>query len=144
MSLWATDQMRLRPSSGGFLATHMRCAQFGLYHGRMVALEDVRVFISQTDHVRHEILIPEGYSFDGASIPRVLWPLLGHPFSDELVLPCCVHDWYCEHSWNYHDRLIGDAVLLSLLARQGVSRWRRIMMYFGVRLFSIFRWSRHT
>lgn len=121
----------------------MKCSQFGLYSDRMVVLEDIRVIVSQTEYVKHEILIPEGYSFDGASIPRVLWPVLGHPFSNDLVLPCCVHDWYCEKSWNDYDRLIGDAVLLSLLARQGVSRWRRNMIYIGVRLFSIFRWSRH-
>lgn len=41
--------------------------------------------------------VPAGFTFDGASIPRVFWPVFGHPLSGRLVRAACVHDWHCVH-----------------------------------------------
>ena len=101
------------------------------------------VRVSLIPNVVHRVVVPAGYRFDGASIPRCLWSLIGSPFEPSLMLAACVHDWYCEHTADcYQTRVIGDAVFLALLARAGVPRWRRILMYLGVRFHSFWAYGR--
>ena len=82
----------------------------------------------------------EGYSWDGASIPRCLWWLFGHPLSPEFRLASLWHDRLCELSDCIEDRIIADAVFLRLLREAGVGKWRRLAMWVGVRLYGIFIW----
>ena len=39
-----------------------------------------------------EMLIPKGFIFDGASIPRFFWRVVGHPFHPKRVIAALVHD----------------------------------------------------
>lgn len=39
-----------------------------------------------------EIFIPKGFIFDGASIPRFFWRIVGHPFHPKRVIAALVHD----------------------------------------------------
>ncbi len=86
--------------------------------------------------------IPEGYSWDGASIPRWAWSIMGHPLEGDLRLPSLVHDWLCEHSETAADRMVADAVFFLLLSRAGLPRWRRICLWAAVRFYAIFIWRR--
>jgi hypothetical protein len=105
--------------------------------------DEVLVDLSHVPQVQHNILLPAGYHFDGASIPRCCWALIGSPFEPDLMLAACVHDWYCEHTADcYQSRVIGDAVFFYLLAAAGVARWRRVLMYLGVRLNSYWCYGR--
>lgn len=98
------------------------------------------VAITDIDGVEHVVRIPQGYTFDGASIPRVMWSIVGSPFEPDYMLAACVHDWYCEHAKCYFDRVIGDNVFLLLLARtQTVPRLRQVAMYMAVRLYTFFK-----
>lgn len=104
---------------------------------------EVHVVISRIDSCLHWVRIPPGYRFDGASIPRLLWSLIGSPFDPDLMTAACVHDWYCDHSGEcYQSRVIGDAVFFYLLTKAGVARWRRVLMYLGVRLNSFWLYGR--
>lgn len=38
------------------------------------------------------ILVPQYFLFDGASIPRMLWPIVGHPYDSDYVQAAGVHD----------------------------------------------------
>jgi len=40
-----------------------------------------------------EYVIPAGFVFDGASIPRFAWSFIGHPFDEHLRIGACIHDW---------------------------------------------------
>ena len=101
------------------------------------------VRVSVIPNVVHRVVVPAGYRFDGASIPRWLWWLIGSPFEPDLMLAACVHDWYCDHTAeSYQTRVIGDAVFFALLTRAGVPRWRRILMYLGVRSHSFLAYGR--
>ena len=100
----------------------------------MKADRRIRVNITAIPGVTHLIRIPEGYEFDGATIPRWAWSIIGYPFEPDLILPACVHDWYCENAATYHERVIGDTVFLKLLADSGVPRWRRLWMFAAVRV----------
>jgi hypothetical protein len=100
---------------------------------------EINETITTLPGVVHTVSIPVGYRFDGASIPRLAWSLIGAPFEPDFCLAACVHDWYCDHSHelgDYQARVIGDAVFFRLLQRAGVSRLRRMLMYGAVRLNS--------
>lgn len=84
--------------------------------------------------------IPEGYSWDGASIPRWAWSIMGHPLEGDLRLPSLVHDWLCEHSTTPADRMVADAIFFLLLSRAGVPRWRRICLWAAVRFYALAIW----
>ena len=84
--------------------------------------------------------IPEGYSWDGASIPRWAWSIMGHPLEGDLRLPSLIHDWLCEHSATPADRMVADAISFLLLSRAGVSRWRRICLWAAVRFYALVIW----
>lgn len=108
-----------------------------------ITATEIRVVLSDSSQIQHSVSLPEGYCFDGASIPRCLWSLIGSPFEPSLMLAACVHDWYCDHSRDcYQSRVIGDAVFFYLLTKAGVARWRRVLMYLGVRLNSFWFYGR--
>ena len=71
-------------------------------------------------------VVPDGYRFNGASIPRPLWPLIGHPLFGEYVYPSALHDWECEFQFRppleVHHRF-GRALRASSL-----TGWRRDAM----------------
>lgn len=105
---------------------------------------DLHVNISDVPQVQHWVHIPKGYVFDGASIPRSMWSVIGSPFEPRLMKAACVHDWYCEHTSHcYESRAIGDSVFFKLLAEAGVSPWRRRIMFVGVRLNSFWFYGRN-
>jgi hypothetical protein len=112
---------------------------FRPHETRMQTTQVIEESITSLPGVAHSIHIPAGYSFDGASIPQAAWLIIGHPFTPAYCLAACVHDWYCEHSRElgcYQSRVIGDAVFFLLLAKAKVPRWKRVLMYLAVRLYS--------
>ena len=84
--------------------------------------------------------IPEGYRYDGASIPRWAWCIFGHPLSPEFRWASLFHDKLCEDAMSIEARTHADAVFLELLREAGVSQWRRLLMWAAVRLYGIFIW----
>jgi hypothetical protein len=105
--------------------------------------EPLFVDLSDVTQVCHRVDIPQGYRFDGATIPRFLWSMIGSPFDPRFMLAACVHDWYCEHTSKcYESRAIGDGVFFRLLAKAGVPKWKRSLMFLGVRLNSWFFYGR--
>lgn len=94
----------------------------------------------------HELVIGKGFTFDGPSIPRILWWIAGlSPCDLDTVLAALVHDWVCEHP-DELPRIVGDAIFFHLLGPimfngrrlPGVGPWRRRAMYLAVRLYSFF------
>jgi hypothetical protein len=106
-------------------------------------IEDQWVVLRQADSngvARMSLLVLEGYSWDGATIPRCLWWLFGKPLSPEFRLASLWHDRLCELSDCIEDRIIADAVFLRLLKDAGVKKWRRVAMWAGVRFYATFIW----
>ena len=98
------------------------------------------VVLLETGGGEYRIAFAEGYSWDGASIPRPCWSVMGHPLQQELRLASLVHDWRCEHARTGAERMVGDALFLELLERAGLPRWRRVGMWVAVRVWSLFFW----
>lgn len=82
--------------------------------------------------------VPVGYQFDGASVPRPLWVLKGFSPLDRSILAALFHDFLVDHP-DELDRVIADAVFVSLLKHSGVGCFRRWVMFKGVRLWSTWR-----
>ncbi|WP_459555411.1 DUF1353 domain-containing protein [Lacunimicrobium album] len=88
-----------------------------------------------------EVRVPARFLTDGASIPRLLWPIVGHPFQGEFLQAAVVHDLLCHHAWllgSYQHRVMADAYFFWLLTELKVSWWKRTAMYLAVRLWG--RW----
>lgn len=102
---------------------------------------EIRLHAGSTQISRFEY---QGDSWDGASIPRLFWSLLGHPLLAEYRWASLWHDRLCEASKTIEDRTIADAVFLRLLAAAGVSKPLRISMWAAVRLYGVtaWRWSK--
>ena len=80
------------------------------------------------------------FSWDGATIPRWLWWLMGHPLSPQLRWASLWHDIGCREAQCIEDRTIADAVFLRLLREAGVGKYRRLAMWAAVRVYGIYKW----
>lgn len=95
-------------------------------------LPDGRVF---------EVWVREGFVFDGASIPRALWRLCGHPMSVPRVAAALAHDWlYAAHVC---DRAVADEIYRILCKRVGISGFCAGTEYYTLRLFGGSAWKSH-
>lgn len=78
-------------------------------------------------------IVPAGFITDGASIPRFLWRLLGHPFQSDYI------DVFIRHDYRYQTgeipRADADQEMLDGLKAAGMGYFKRYTIYWGVRLF---------
>lgn len=86
--------------------------------------------ITFIDRLDRKWEVPTGFVTDGASIPRLLWPIVGNPFDSDYVVPAVIHDRYCEtreRSWfDVH------SVFYEILECQKINRYRAILLFSGV------------
>lgn len=93
------------------------------------------------DGRRIEVKIGVGFATDGASIPRLLWRLCGHPFEAPRVVAALAHDWlYAAHAT---DRRTADMAFRSLCRTVGVGRVRAEVEYRALRAFGWAAWRSH-
>lgn len=93
------------------------------------------------------VLVPVGFRFDIASVPRIFWPLIAS-FELSLVAPM-VHDWIYIHAGRIsgHDdgrpwtRKEADDAFLWLMKRARVKPWKAWAAYWVVRKFSTAYWG---
>ena len=98
----------------------------------------IRVQIVQGATV--EITVPRYYTWDGASIPRWVWWIIGKPLDPRFALASLVHDWICEHAETRPQRVFGDAIFLWLLRDAGVPAWRHYAMFLAVTMYRRMIW----
>jgi hypothetical protein len=97
-----------------------------------------------------ELIVLEGFEFDGASIPRWAWDRIGHPYMPEFIAAALAHDAL------YHSHLLtkaeSDAIFRELLKVAGVSWFRRDVMTRAVTMFGgqayrnadVARWGKYV
>ena len=75
----------------------------------------------------YKFKILAGYTWDGASIPRFFWRLIGSKTDNRFLIPSLIHDVLCEnHEYIDDDRYFSTIVFERLLFVSGVnpvSRW---------------------
>ncbi len=89
-------------------------------------------------------VIPKGYCWDGATIPRFFWRFVGSKTDNRFLIPSLVHDFCCEnHEIVNHDRYFADKVFERLLFVSGVNPFLRWLMFHSVDNFQKFcGWGR--
>ena len=82
-----------------------------------------------------EFTVPAGTTTDGASIPRFLWRLCGHPLQAPRVYAALLHDWLYGVGWQIGiSREMADKIYRALLRHFGVSAWIAGTEYYALRL----------
>lgn len=110
------------------------CAEPDTKKDEMVLLKDWRFVVDAK-----EFYIPASFSWDGASIPRVFWSIVGDPFEPDFWAASLAHDWlYLTHQTN---RAIADDLLYQFLRLCGVGAFRARTMWSAVRVGGAGRWA---
>lgn len=82
-----------------------------------------------------EFLLERGTTTDGASIPRFLWRVCGHPLQAPRIYAALLHDWLYEFGWSIGiSRKEADRIYRALLRHFGISAWRAGVEYTALRL----------
>lgn len=79
-----------------------------------------------------EFTIPKGWEFDGASIPRVFWSVIGKPTSSKFRLASMVHDWMYANKMGQKN---ADELFRKILKKEGVWNFKANIMWAAVRTF---------
>lgn len=105
-------------------------------------LEEDFLFEVKINSINYKILIKKGLTFDGASIPRIAWRVIGHPFSMPLLVSALPHDGiYVSELFPQKDC---DWIFLCLMQKVGINWVKRNTIYSAVRLFGWSVWRKHT
>lgn len=81
----------------------------------------------------YRITIDKGFDFDGASISKPLWSIIGSPFTGNYVRAALFHDGL--YACCTLDRKLSDEIFLDLMKEDGVGYFKRYSMYLAVRAF---------
>ena len=83
-----------------------------------------------------------GFKTDGASIPRLLWPIFGSPYDPDIIAAAIGHDAM------YRGRIVprrdADNAFRDMMEANGIPARKRRRIWLGVRLFGWLTWLRHT
>jgi len=91
------------------------------------------------------VMIPDGFIWDGASVPRLLWTLSGIRPDGLARAAALVHDYiYRRHahlSAPPVTRLMADKLFRYMIREAGGSKWLAFRAYWAVRLFGRAAWK---
>lgn len=82
------------------------------------------------------------FDFDGASIPRAFWSIIGSPMTDGYQRAGCLHD--ALYASERFERYICDRIFLEAMEVDGVGYAKRYAMYWAVRAGGAMVWKNHT
>ena len=94
----------------------------------------LRPFIFKSEVLKQTIFVPAGYVTDFASVPRL--PLAFLLTGDHAHASAVVHDYLVEYK--VVPRKLADQVFREAMQIEKIPRWRRILMYSAVRLYTVF------
>jgi len=89
-----------------------------------------RRFIVLSAILYKDVIVPEGYSTNGADIPRVFWTVI--PPNDTSILPAVIiHDYLCA----IEEYEKADDYFEEILIALEIARWKRVVLVGAVRLY---------
>ena len=86
-------------------------------------------------------VVPRGFEFDGASIPRFFWRLICTPLSPEAARGSRDHDWVYRKQPEGWTRKMADLMFYCRLIEDGLAPWRAELAYYGVRIGGRQAWN---
>jgi hypothetical protein len=88
------------------------------------------------------LVIKKGFIFDGVSIPRICWRVVGHPFETPLLLAALPHDiLYATETFTQSEC---DWIFIELMEELKINWVKRNLVYSAVRMGGGFVWRKHT
>ena len=88
---------------------------------------------------QYEFRIPKGFRWDGATIPSLVWFLVGSKTENRYRIPSLIHDYLCNNKYVIDfNRKASSVALRALLRENGVAEWRVFLMYLFVEIFQWF------
>ncbi len=102
----------------------------------------VKLFDHEKNKV-YDFTIPKGYCYDGATIPKFFWRVIGSNTDNSFLIPALIHDVLCEnHHYIDNDREFSSKVFNALLEVAEVPAFKRFLMKNSVDFFQRFcGWS---
>lgn len=99
------------------------------------------VYLAHTDKYTYRIAIPKGYSFDGATIPRFFYRIIGSKGEIEFLPAALIHDWLCENKSfiEKHGVQISSDIFRDILILYKVPKWKAKTMATAVRMWQTFQ-----
>lgn len=83
--------------------------------------------------------IPKNYCFDGASVPRFFWRVIGPNTDNKFLIAALIHDVLCEnHHYVDNDRKFSTQVFNALLEASEVQPFKRFCMKISVDFYQRF------
>lgn len=86
--------------------------------------------------------IKAGFVFDGASIPRALWRVCGHPLEAPRIAAALAHDWI--YASKAVPRADADLIYRTICAWVGINAFCRNVEYGALRVCGWVAWNGHT
>lgn len=87
-------------------------------------------------NISYKFTIPKDYCFDGASVPKFFWRVIGSNTDNEFLVAALVHDVLCEHhDYVNYDRSLSTNVFNALLTIADVNPVKRCLMKNSVACF---------
>jgi len=83
------------------------------------------------------IIVPVDYITDFASVPRIFWAIIS-PI-DRHAKAAVIHDYLYDYP-EYYSRKEIDNIFLEGLNVLNIKPWKKHCLFYGVRLFSWYRW----
>jgi hypothetical protein len=80
------------------------------------------------------ITIPKGFTWDGATIPKIFWRLIGTPFDPKFLTASLIHDYLI---YKGYDGDIRDTRFKQELLVCGVPYWKASIMKHAVVLWRV-------
>lgn len=96
-----------------------------------VDVEVIITWMDCEDMFEKKFSIPAGYEYDGASIPKMFWGLIGEPDDTQFLEAALVHDFMYEKRMN---RQLADGAFLHYLKKEGVWSVKAKLMWAAVRI----------
>ncbi len=101
--------------------------------------EPLNIYISWKSEY-YSFYIPSGYEWDGASIPKFFWRIIGSNTEPEFLIASMLHDVLCEnHHYVNNNRYLSTIVLEKCLKVGGVGSFKRWLMKHSVDNFQKFQ-----
>ena len=95
------------------------------------------------DYTQAGITVPAGFIYDGASIPRPCWSLIGLSPFGRILGAATVHDWLYVRSGNvaegYYPKTQADIIFYNLMRQSDISWHQAKLAYWAVCVFGRYR-----
>lgn len=102
-----------------------------------ILMNDIEYISNKYNGQNYRIFINKGYSWDGATIPRFLWRVVGSQYNPEFLPGSMIHDFLCENKGLIEKKgaYVSTCIFKDILELYGVSSFKASVMFAAVYAF---------